>query len=65
MLHDSYIYRSYPKYSDRQASANHADPDQMQLQNVASGLHCLPLILHIFGHINKWQKGLFQISKFW
>ena len=38
-------FRIYRMYSDRQAWANNADPDEM-LQNAAShqGLHCLPLI---------------------
>ena len=38
-------YFGYPKYLDRYASANSADPDQMP-HSVASdqGLHCLPLI---------------------
>ena len=40
-------YQNNPKYWDRQAWANSADPDQMP-QNVASdlGLHCLLLIPH-------------------
>ena len=38
-------YHIYSVYSDRQASANSVDPDEMP-QNAAShqGLHCLPLI---------------------
>ena len=35
-------YRNDPKFSDRYAWANSADPDQTAPQ----GLHCLPFRLH-------------------
>ena len=40
-----YIFLSYPKYSDKEARASSADPDQTPL-NAASdqGVHCLPLV---------------------
>ena len=42
---ETLYYRIYPKYSDRQASANSVDPDQTP-HNAASdqGLRCLILI---------------------
>ena len=40
----SYLtYRNDPKFSDRSAWANSADPDQEQSDQ---GLHCLPFRLH-------------------
>ena len=39
------MYRNDPKFSDRYAWANSADPDQTQEQS-DQGLHCLPFRLH-------------------
>ena len=38
-------YRNEPKFSDRYAWANNADPDQTEEQS-DHGLHCLPFRLH-------------------
>ena len=41
------IYRNDPKFSDRYAWANSADPDQTALEEQSDqGLHCLPFHLH-------------------
>ena len=40
-------YRNDPKFSDRYALANSADPDQTAPQEQSDqGLHCLPFRLH-------------------
>ena len=38
------MYRNDPKFSDRYAWANSADPDQKEQSD--QGLHCLPFRLH-------------------
>ena len=43
ILNESGIYRNDPKFSDRYAWANSADPDQTAPDQ---GLHCLPFHLH-------------------
>ena len=50
------VYRNDPKFSDRYAWANSADPDQTQTvqtqirllleEQSDQGLHCLPIRLH-------------------
>ena len=41
------VYHTDPKFSDRYAWANSADPDQTAPRGaVWSGLHCLPFRLH-------------------
>ena len=45
------------KFSDRQALANSADPDQTALQS-DQGLHCLPFHLDLLDTISLW-KDLF------
>ena len=51
-VHDSFssdfvneTYRNDPKFSDRYAWENSADPDQTEEQSVRA-LHCLPFRLH-------------------
>ena len=41
------MYRNDPKFSDRYAWANSADPDHTAPRGAAyQGLHCLPFLLH-------------------
>ena len=44
-LHMFSLYRNDPKFSDRYAWANSADPDQTAPRS-DQGLHCLPFRLH-------------------
>ena len=48
------VYRNNPKFRDRQAWENSAEPDQTPL-NVASdqGLHCLPLMQQYLRFIDR------------
>ena len=46
-LIDQLLYHSGPKFSDKQAYPNSADPDQTAPQ----GLHCLLFHLHLFYEI--------------
>ena len=60
-----YQYRHDPKFSDRYASANSADPDQTADQ----GLHCLPFRLHLLDSLLYGRATLFELwdnySNFW
>ena len=42
------LYHNDPKFSDRYAWTNSADPDQEQSDQ---GLHCLPFRLHCLGSL--------------
>ena len=44
---NAYMYRNFPKFSDRQVWANSADLDQTAPRGESDqGLHCLPFRLH-------------------
>ena len=59
-------YSNNPKYWDKQAWANSADPDQM-LQNVVSDqdLHFLPLTLYYFRHISGSKLDFQILGQVW
>ena len=63
------MYRNDPKFSDRYAWANSADPEEQSDQ----GLHCLPFHLYhldslFYGRakvqILEWLQQIFRVSKY-
>ena len=57
-------YGNNPKYWDRQAFANSADPDQTpQITASNQGLHCLPYIQQYFKDIKSSRMDYFKFQE--
>ena len=54
-------YHNDPKFLDRQVYANSVDPDQTAARGaVWSGLHCLPLHLHLLDALIYHKTNLYK-----
>ena len=54
------MYHNDPKFSDRCAWANSADPDQTAQEQSDIGLHCLQFRLHLLGALLFGKAILFK-----
>ena len=56
------LYRNDPKFSDRYAWANSADPDQLLEEQSDQGRHCLPFGLHLLDSLLYGRATIFKFK---